>query len=39
MPWTGGCPQVKALFAKDPKLAARWVRKYGNPCKKKESKR
>jgi hypothetical protein len=31
------CAQVKALFAKNPKLAAKWAKKYGIPehCKKK----
>jgi hypothetical protein len=31
MPFTGGKAQMRALFAKDPKLAKRWVKKYGVP--------
>lgn len=31
MPFTGGRAQMRALFAKDPKLAKRWVKKYGVP--------
>ena len=34
------CSQIKALFAKDKKLALEWVRKYGIPehCKEKGKK-